>query len=129
MFDWLTSYVPWPLLVLLSFVGISAPVAALIFFAPAAVPVLFKIWNATPLWLKAVFVGIGGGFIAFAAGKQLERKKIEEAQRQRDAVARTRATEISNEVDKLTPSEVDKALRDSGGMWDDEPQGGTRKRS
>lgn len=128
MSAWLQSYVPWYVWLFLSMAGIGGGTAALIVFVPAAAPFLVGLWNRTPLWLKAVFVGLGGGLLAYVAGKRNERLRIEEAQRVKDASARHVATEVTHEIDALPPSEVDKRLEDSGGFWPEEPAGGKPRR-
>lgn len=116
--DFLGDYVPWWVWLMFSTLGIGGGLAALIFFVPAALPVLLSLWNRCPLWLKAVLVGITGGFFAYLAGRNTgaanERGRMKEKE---DNAVRNRL-EVSQDVKRMTPTQVDKELNRHGDFRD-----------
>lgn len=116
--SFLGDYVPWWVWLMFSTLGIGGGLAALIFFVPAALPVLLSIWNRCPLWLKAVLVGITGGVFAYLAGRNAgsrnERARMKEKE---DSAVRDRL-EVKRETQKKTPSQVDEELDRHGDFRD-----------
>jgi len=104
----LLDHIPWWGWVII----IAAPVGVLLFYFG---PVLLPLWRMTPLWVRAVILGIGGIFIAWMGGRYEGRKNAEDEERRRNADALNKRAEVDREVSKLDEGEVQKRLRDRWG--------------
>ena len=116
--DFLGDYVPWWVWALFSIGGVGGGMLAAVFFFPALLPILLGLWNRSPLWLKAVLVGITGGVFAYLAGRNTgsrnERARMKEKE---DSAVRDRL-EVKRETQKKTPSQVDEELDRHGDFRD-----------
>ncbi len=88
--------------------------AALWFFGP----VLLPIWLKIPLPIRLTIMGIGAAFLAYMGGRYRGRQNAEEQERQRNAEAMQKRTEVDHEIDSISGKEAEKRLRD---RWSRDP--------
>jgi membrane protein implicated in regulation of membrane protease activity len=116
--SWLADYVPWYVWMLLSFAGIGGGTAALIFFVPAALPFLLNIWAKLPLWLKVTLFAIFVTPFVYLAGRNAGSHRERAKNQARADNANRNRMEVENEVNGMSPSEVDKRLEEKGDFRD-----------
>jgi membrane protein implicated in regulation of membrane protease activity len=81
-------------------------------------PILLPIWRMLPTPVKGVLIAVGAGVLAYLGGRYRGRANAEEQERQRNADALRKRTEVDREVGNLTGSEAQKRLRD---RWGSDP--------
>lgn len=93
---------------------VLAAAVALAFLYPYAAP----IWAVLPRWLKVAIVSFGGLFTAYIAGRNRAAANARQADRERNAQAIQRRSEINKRVDNMKPSDVDAELDKKGDFRD-----------
>jgi hypothetical protein len=104
IWDMIVDHIPtWGWVVI-----IGAPVGAALYFAG---PILLPIWNMLPTPVKLLLGGMVAAFLAYMGGRARGRWNAEEEERQRDADALRKRTEVDNAIDKKSPDQVQQDLR------------------
>lgn len=101
--SWIFNFIPWWVWT----IAIVAALSALLFFFG---PILLPIWAAMPTWLKAILIGITGGFVVYAVGRNKGSRDERDVQRRRDAQAVQRRQDVDREVTRLDKPAADKRL-------------------
>lgn len=101
--SWIFNFIPWWVWV----IAIVAAVGALLFFFG---PILLPIWGAMPTWMKAILIGITGGFVVYAVGRNKGSKDERDMQRRRDAQATQHRQTINRDVQNLSKPAADERL-------------------
>lgn len=88
-----------------------------IFGVPSAValyylsPILLPIWRMLPAPLKGFLIAAGAALLAYLGGRYKGRANAEEQERQRNAQAVQKRTEVDREVSNLTDKQTAERLR------------------
>ena len=115
---WLADQIPWWVWLLISVSGIGAGGVALIIFVPAALPILLGIWNRLPLWLKAVLFALGAAPFVYLAGRNAGSRRERDKNRDRAENAVRNRLAVDQDIKRMSPSDVDKALEQKGDFRD-----------
>lgn len=103
MITWIISQIPlwaWIMLGLL----IAAPL--FYFFGPA----IIALWSVLPRWVKVVLGFIGALFSAYVLGMNRASRAAKERQKQLERQAVEKRSEIHEDVQKRSESDVDKSF-------------------
>ena len=88
---------------------IGAPVGALLFYFG---PILLPIWRMVPQPIRLFIYAAVAGLLAYLGGRYRGHKNAEQIERERNAQAIQKRTEVDAEVAALDRPEVEKRLRD-----------------
>lgn len=104
LWDWVVDHIPVWVYVVVGGLGIGA---AFYFFSPILIP----LWNIMPRWMKVALAFVVSITLAALAGRYRGRANAEEEERRRNAEALRKRTEVDNEINKMSGSEVESKLR------------------
>lgn len=115
---WLMDQAPWWVWLLGTLTGLGAGGVALIIFVPAAAPFLLGVWARLPLWAKAVLFALGAAPFVYLAGRNAGSRRERDINRDRAENALRNRAEVEQDVKRMSPSAVDKALEQKGDFRD-----------